>query len=108
MKQPLGLALLAQLRRLGQAPELAVIVTDDWRYVPLAEEIGALAIYAKPEHHACDWSPIAGLFVILIANRSSSSAIADLSTALLRANPSRLEALTRSGLRLVWDAEKGA
>jgi hypothetical protein len=105
---PHGLTLLKRLRSLGQAPELAVLVTDDWRYVPLAEEIGALAIYVKPEHHACDWSPIAGLFVILIANRSSAAAIADLSTALLRANPSRLEALTRSGLRLVWDAEKGA
>ena len=105
---PHGLTLLKRLRSLGQSPELAVLVTDDWRYVPLAEEIGALAIYVKPEHHACDWSPIAGLFVILISHRSSSSAVADLSTALLRANPSRLEALTRSGLRLVWDAEKGA
>lgn len=102
---PLGLQLLAQLRRSGQCPELAVIVTDDWRYVTLAEEIGALAIYVKPEQVACDWSPIAGLFVILIAHRFSAPTIADLSTALLRANPSRMETLTRSGLRLVWDAE---
>lgn len=106
---PFGLSLLASLRRLGQSPELAVIVTDDWRYVTLAEEIGALAVKVSgAKDHAHDWQCLSGLFVILILRHPSASDLADFGSALLEANPRRLETLALGRLELVWDAERRA
>lgn len=108
MKQPLGLALLAQLRRLGQSPELAVIVTDDWRYVTLAEDIGALAIYVKSEHYACDWSPVAGLDVIFIPRAGDTPQNLRLAKAILGANPSHLQSMLDGALTCLWYSREAA
>jgi hypothetical protein len=106
---PHGLTLLANLRRLGQSPELAVVVTDDWRYVELAEAIGALAVrVAGPKDHAHDWQCLSGLFVILILRNPQPSGLADFASALLAANPRRLETFVRDQLTLVWDGERKA
>jgi hypothetical protein len=99
---PQGLTLLAQLRRIGQSPELAVIVTDDWRFITLAEDIGALAIYAKPEHHDCDWSPIAGLDVIYIPRAGDTPATMRLCRALWDAKPYRVQSLLEGTLTNLW------
>jgi hypothetical protein len=99
---PQGLTLLAQLRRIGQSPELAVIVTDDWRYITLAEDIGALAIYAKPEHHTCDWSPLAGLDVIYIPRDGDTHGNCRLAKALWDAKPYRVQSLLDGVLCNLW------
>lgn len=98
---PMGLTLLADLRRRGKMPELAVLVTDDWRYVSLAEEIGALAIYAKPDV-ACDWSPLAGLEVIYIPRDGDTPQNARLSRAMRAANPRSLKSLLDGELTNLW------
>lgn len=99
---PHGLSLLANLRRMGQSPELAVIVTDDWRFVTLAEEIGALAIYAKPEHHTCDWAPLAGLWVIYIPRDGDTPETLRLAKAMREARPQRLQSLLDGELTCMW------
>lgn len=99
---PQGLTLLAGYRRIGQSPELAVIVTDDWRYVQLAEEIGALAIYAKPDQHASDWSPLAGLDVIYIPRDGDTPATCRMAKALWAARPMRVQSLLDGVLTNMW------
>jgi hypothetical protein len=105
---PQGLLLLANLRRLGQSPQLAVIVTDDWRYVQLAEDIGALAVYVKPEHHACDWSAIAGLEVIYIPRAGDTPQNLRMAKALYGGRPSRMKSLLDGELSNLWYSREAA
>lgn len=89
---PFELRALANLRRRGQAPELAVFVTDDWtKAAQLTEDVGVLAIRVRNardfEH---DWTPLAGLWTYLWLRRATSAELADFSAAMLRANPVRL------------------
>jgi hypothetical protein len=105
---PQGLTLLASLRRAGQAPDLAVIVTDDWRFVTLAEEIGALAIFAKSTHHDCDWSPLAGLDVIYIPRDGDTPANCRLAKALWEARPYRVQSLLEGTLSNLWYSRAAA
>lgn len=99
---PQGLQLLAGLRRIGQSPELAVIVTDDWRYVTLAEDIGALAVYAKPEHWTCDWTPVAGLEVIYIPRAGDTPQTCRLAKAICDAHPARMQSMLDGCLTAMW------
>lgn len=105
---PQGLHLLAELRRLGQSPELAVFVTDDWRFVKLAEDIGALAIYVKPEDYACDWSPIAGLEVLYFPRSGDTPENARMSMALWAANPRRVRSWLDGTLCNLWFSRAAA
>lgn len=89
---PFELRALANFRRRGQAPELAVFVMDDWaKATQLTDDIGVLAIRVRNardfEH---DWSPLAGLWTYLWLRRAPSNDLADFSAAILRANPVRL------------------
>jgi hypothetical protein len=97
MQTPFELQALAQLRSRLHAPSMAVFVTDDWSFAAKLDDLGCLAIRVAPsEHHACDWSPIAGLHVILAQWRVPLAHESRLASALLAANPSMLEALRRS------------
>lgn len=89
---PYELTALANLRRRGQSPQLAIFVMDDWaKAAQLTDEIGVLAIRVRNardfEH---DWAPMAGLWVYLWLRRATGPDLADFSAAILRANPARL------------------
>lgn len=89
---PFELRALANFRRRGQAPELAVFVMDDWaKATELTDDVGVLAIRVRNardfEH---DWAPVAGLWVYLWLRRTTSAELADFSAAILRANPAKL------------------
>jgi hypothetical protein len=89
---PYELRALANLRRRGQAPELAVFVMDDWaKATQLTDDVGVLTIRVRNardfEH---DWTPVAGLWVYLWLRRVAGPDLADFSAAVLRANPARL------------------
>lgn len=89
---PFELRALANFRRRGQAPELAVFVMDDWaKATQLTADIGVLTIRVRNardfEH---DWAPVCGLWVYLWLRRCSSAELADFSAAILVANPVRL------------------
>lgn len=89
---PSELRFLANLRARGQAPELAVFVTDNWvKATQLTDDVGALTIRVRNardfEH---DWTPVAGLWVYLWLRWAKPPELADFSAAILRANPARL------------------
>ena len=107
---PFELRALANLRRRGQAPDLAVFVMDDWQLATqLTDEVGVLAIRVRNardfEH---DWSPLAGLWTYLWLRRAASADLADFSAAILRANPARLTTRISDMPSIqVWDADWG-
>src|SRR5690606_17120896 len=82
---PYELRLLAKLRQRGQAPELAVFITDNWpKAAQLTEDVGVLAIRvrnARDFDH--DWSPLAGLWAYLWLRRATGPELADFSAAIL-------------------------
>lgn len=89
---PYELRVLADLRRRGHAPQLAVFITDNWaKAAQLTDEVGALAIRVRNardfEH---DWSPLAGLWTYLWLRQATGAELANFSAAILSANPSRL------------------
>jgi hypothetical protein len=104
---PFELRALANMRRRGQAPTLAVFVMDDWAWASrLTDDIGALTIRVRNardfEH---DWAPLAGLWVYLILRNPAPTDVADFSAAILRANPVKLTVSTRSAPAVdVWEA----
>lgn len=89
---PYELTALANMRRRGQSPALAVFVMDNWpKAAQLTEDVGVLAIRVRNardfEH---DWTPVAGLWVYLWLRWAKPPELADFATAILRANPARL------------------
>lgn len=97
---PYELRFLANMRRRGQSPQLAVFVMDDWTWAgQITEAVGALTIRVRNardfEH---DWSPLAGLWAYLILRNPTAAELADFSMALMRANPVKLT---------VWDLKQG-
>jgi hypothetical protein len=89
---PFELRALANIRRRGQAPQLAVFVMDDWaKATQLTDDVGVLAIRVRNardfEH---DWAPVAGLWVYLWLRWAKPPELADFSAAILRANPAAL------------------
>lgn len=89
---PFELRALANFRRRGQAPELAVFVMDDWaKATQLTDDVGVLTIRVRNardfEH---DWTPLAGLWAYLWLRRATGAELADFSGAIMRANPVRL------------------
>lgn len=97
MQIPFKLQALAALRARLRAPTMAVFVTDNWRFSARLEALGCLAILANPlEDHACDWSPIAGLHVILAQWKTPLADESRLASALLAAKPSLFETLRRN------------
>jgi hypothetical protein len=107
MPAPFELQALAKLRSRLQSPTMAVFVTDDWGFAAKLEDLGCLAIRVKPaEDHACDWSPLAGLQVILAQWRTPLEIESRLGSALLAANPSLFETLRRCCWSdVVYDAD---
>lgn len=91
---PLELTALADLRQRGQAPELSVVLVDDWNCAPRLADGGFLAIRVNPANDwDCDWSPLAGLWVILAQWRTSLRDETRLACAVLAANPRIFETL---------------
>lgn len=89
---PYELRALANIRRRGQSPTLAVFVTDDWsKATQLTDDVGVLAIRVRNardfEH---DWAPLAGLWTYLWLRWAKPPELADFSAAILRANPAKL------------------
>lgn len=109
MTAPFELLALAKLRSRLQSPSMAVFVTDDWSFAAKLEDLGCLAIRVKPaEHHDCNWSPIAGLHVILAQWRTPLAGDSRLASALLAAKPSMFETLRRCCWGdVVYDADGG-
>lgn len=64
---PIELQYLRDLRRRGQAPELAVFITDDWRFAErMTDEIGSMMIRVRGIADLnYDWSAVAGLWVVI-------------------------------------------
>jgi hypothetical protein len=104
MPTPSDLRVLAALRHRGQCPALSVMVADDWRWQSVLEDLGVLVVRVQPGDHDADWSPLAGLAVILCQWRNVG---AELAQAILAANPIRLELLDTRPNRIrstvVWD-----
>jgi hypothetical protein len=104
MPTPSDLRILASLRHRGQCPSLAVMVVDDWRWQSVVEDLGMMTIRVRPGDAAADWSPLAGLWVILCQWRIQG---ADLAQAILAANPLRFETLDTRPYKIrstvVWD-----
>ena len=86
---------------------MTVFVTDDWRFAEKLSEFGCLAIRVQPTgHHACDWSSLAGLRVILAQWRTPLVKDSRLADALLAARPSLFETLRRCcWADVVYDAD---
>jgi hypothetical protein len=107
MQTPSELLALAKLRSRLHAPAMAVFVTDDWGFAAKLDELGCLAIRANPaEHHDCDWSPLAGLHVILAQWRTPLHVDSALASAILGANPKVFETLRRCCWGdIVYDAD---
>lgn len=105
---PYELRALANLRRRGQAPELAVFVMDDWPWATrLTNDVGVLSIRVRSaKDHEHDWSSLAGLWVWLILRNPAASDLADFSTALLAANPAKftLWDYKRGRSNVIWEA----
>lgn len=96
MQTPFKLQALAVLRTRLRVPTMTVFVTDNWRFSARLEALGCLAILVDPlEHHACDWSSIAGLHVILAQWKTPLADESRLASALLAAKPSLFETLRR-------------
>lgn len=89
---PRELVALTNLRRRGQAPDLAVFVTDDWSWAArLGDDLGILAIRVRnADDHAHDWSALAGLWVVLSV-RGSAAKVADFALSMLRVRLGRLD-----------------
>jgi hypothetical protein len=89
---PFELRALANFRRRGQAPELAVFVMDDWaKAAQLTDDVGVLTIRVRnARDHDHEWAPVSGLWVYLWLRRAASAELADFSAAILRSNPARL------------------
>lgn len=97
MPTPSELQALAHLRSRLHSPDFPVFVTDDWQFAAKLEDLGCLAIRVRPaEDHACDWSPIAGLRVVLAQWRTPLAKESRLASALLAAKPALFETLRRS------------
>lgn len=99
---PVELTYLRQLRRRGQAPELAVFVTDDWRFADrITDEIGSMMIRVRSitdlEH---DWSPIAGLWVILWFARATEQQAKGAAALMLAQKAQRVWYLAEDRLRV--------
>jgi hypothetical protein len=104
---PNELRFLANLRRRGQAPALAVFVMDDWAWATrLTDEIGVLTIRVRnAKDHDHDWSAVAGLWVYMILRNPAPADLADFSAKILRSNPVKLTISTGSAPPVdVWDA----
>lgn len=84
------LALLAQLRQRGQAPQLPVFVTDMQRFQRNMDGVGALVIWT-PLHASRDWRALAGLEVYVMLHEGYSDAGARL-----------IERIRESSPRLLW------
>lgn len=94
MPAPSELQALAFLRSRQQVPAMAVFVTDDWRFAAKLEDLGCLAVRVRPsEDHGCDWSPVAGLHVVLAQWRTGLAQESRLAQALLFARPAIMETL---------------
>lgn len=104
MPTPSDLRTLAALRHRGQCPALTVMVADDWRWQSVLEDLGVMVIRIQPGDHDADWSPLAGLGVILCQWRVAG---AEMAQAILAANPLRFELLDTRPQRVrstvVWD-----
>lgn len=104
MPTPSDLRVLATLRHRGQCPAMTVMVADDWRWQSVLEDLGVMVIRVRPGDADADWSPLAGLGVILCQWRIGS---ADLAQAILAANPLRFELFDARPFRVrstvVWD-----
>lgn len=74
---PIELQYLRDLRRRGQAPDLAVFITDDWKFAgKITNEIGSMMIRVSDGGDSdYDWSPLAGLWVILWLKRATEPQI---------------------------------
>lgn len=107
MPAPFELQALAHLRSRLNSPDFPVFVTDDWQFAAKLDDLGCLAIRVKPaEDHECDWSPIAGLRVVLAQWRTPLDVESRLASALLAARPALFETLRRScWADVVYDAD---
>lgn len=86
---PSELSLLGQLRRRSQCPQLPVFVTKRWEWHERLLEFGCLSIRVRDASDCeYDWSPLGGLFCILVRDGGPYS---DLGAKLIAAKPSRLE-----------------
>ncbi len=107
MPTPSDLRVLAALRHRGQCPTLSVMVTDEWRWQSVLESLGMMVIRVQAGDSGADWSPLAGLGVILCQWRTSGP---ELAQAILAANPLRFELLDVRPPKLrsavVWDGSK--
>lgn len=86
---PRELELLAALRRRSQCPTMTVFVTENWRWADKLEDLGCLAIRVRNcDDWDHDWSPLAGLSVILLQRFGDYAALGQ---AILAANPADFE-----------------
>jgi hypothetical protein len=102
---PRELTTLAELRGRRQAPELAVFVLDDWRWAErIGDDLGALAIKVRNGRDVDhDWSPLAGLWVILSLRNADDADWSTFGSRLLAANPWRLSLFRDGHLMKIWE-----
>lgn len=99
---PIELQYLRDLRRRGQAPELAVFVTDDWRFAEkITDEIGAMMIRVHGITDLdYDWSAVAGLWVVLWFARATEQQSHGAAQLMLSAKAQRVWYLAADRLRV--------
>ena len=108
--EPNELRTLRDLRARGQAPALAIVVTGSRMMRQKMEDIGCLSILTSSADQAqLDWSPMAGLDVLMMMAGAPASVLGDIATAIIACNPRRLCAWTpkqpaATGLKTVYVA----
>lgn len=86
-----ALTALRQLRERGRAPAHGVYVTDSWKLAELFDELQFATIVVRPAEEL-DWSPVHGLYVLLLYRDLRDRQVQRQAVAIREALPSRLEA----------------
>jgi hypothetical protein len=100
MQTPFNLRRLRELRRLGQAPSLPVVVTDNWIFNGNIERMGALSIMVRPQHSAENWEAVAGLDVVIATDDTAE--YTPLMKAIRESRPRRLRLAGDNGMTVIW------
>jgi hypothetical protein len=87
MRAPFELRMLAELRARGQAPKLPIWLVNDRVFAKRIIDSGELAILIVSDQWSCDWSPLAGLAVIISTSFDATPVGTRLALAIRDAKP---------------------